>query len=123
VHALLFSVHLLNICSYTFAHNNFAFHSRGGNSNLFFNSVLYYSCYNRNTFIPTSKSRSEVKIMKKLICLLCICLLILGGISVSLAEEPSLPDSGLTEPQDPGSTPEGGGGGDDGVGGGGGWPQ
>lgn len=61
--------------------------------------------------------------MKKLICLLCICLLILGGISVSLAEEPSLPGSGVIEPLDPGSTPEGGGGGDDGVGGGGGWPQ
>jgi hypothetical protein len=59
--------------------------------------------------------------MKKLACLLCICLLILGGVSVSLAEESSLPDSGVTGPQD--SDPDPCGGGEDGgIGGGGGWP-
>ena len=60
--------------------------------------------------------------MKKLICLLCICLLIVGGVSAALAEGPSSPDSGVVEPQGQDPTPEGG---DDdgGIGGGGGWPQ
>ncbi len=60
--------------------------------------------------------------MKKLICLACICLLVLGGISAALADAPQLPDSNGPEPQDQGTTPEGG---DDGggIGGGGGWPQ
>jgi len=60
--------------------------------------------------------------MKKLICLLCICLLIVGGVSAAVAEAPLSPDSGVTECQGSDPTPEGG---DDdgGIGGGGGWPQ
>jgi hypothetical protein len=61
--------------------------------------------------------------MKKLICLLCICLLIGGGVSAALAETPALPDSDIPEPSGQGATPDGGGGDDGGVGGGGGWPQ
>lgn len=58
--------------------------------------------------------------MKKLVCLICICLLVVGGVSAALADVSQLPDSGVTEPQDPGTTPDGGD--DGGVGGGGGWP-
>ncbi|MBU7009895.1 MAG: hypothetical protein HXS46_04350 [Theionarchaea archaeon] len=60
--------------------------------------------------------------MKKLICLLCICLLIVGGMYAVFAEAPPLPGSGGMEPQDSDTTPNGG---DDdgGIGGGGGWPQ
>ena len=61
--------------------------------------------------------------MKKLICLLCICLLMAGGVFAALAETPFLPDSGIVTPQGPDPTPDGGGGDDGGVGGGGGWPQ
>ncbi len=60
--------------------------------------------------------------MKKIICLLCICLLVVGGLTSALADAPSLPDAGVTDPHGPGSTPDGGGD-DGGVGGGGGWPQ
>ncbi len=58
--------------------------------------------------------------MKKIICLLCICLLLVGGVSAALAEDSHLPDSGQGEPESPGSSPDGGD--DEGVGGGGGWP-
>jgi hypothetical protein len=59
--------------------------------------------------------------MKKLICLLCICLLLVGMIPVTLAEAPQLLNSGPEDPYLPGSSPIGGDG-DGGVGGGGGWP-
>lgn len=60
--------------------------------------------------------------MKKLICLLCICLLLVGGVFAALAEDSHLSDSGQErEPESPGTSPDGGD--DGGVGGGGGWPK
>ena len=59
--------------------------------------------------------------MKKLICLLCICALIVGGISAAVADEPSLPCPGFSELSGSDPTPDGGD--EGGVGGGGGWPK
>ena len=59
--------------------------------------------------------------MKKLMCLLCICLLLVGGVSAAWAEDSQMPHSEQGgEPESPGPSPEGGD--DEGVGGGGGWP-
>jgi hypothetical protein len=59
--------------------------------------------------------------MKKIICLLIVCFLVMGGIFVALADEPSSDEAGFSYPQDSGTAPLGGGG-DEGIGGGGGWP-
>lgn len=61
--------------------------------------------------------------MKKIICLLIACFLMMGGISVVLADTSSSPDTGCSYPHNSGTdiTPLGGGD-DGGIGGGAGWP-
>jgi hypothetical protein len=59
--------------------------------------------------------------MKKIICLLIVCFLVMGGVSVALADDTLPAGPGFSNPHDTGTTPLGGGG-DDGIGGGAGWP-
>ncbi|MBU7033385.1 MAG: hypothetical protein HXS53_12710 [Theionarchaea archaeon] len=58
--------------------------------------------------------------MRKLMCLLIVCFLVIGGVSVSLADDTVSVGPGFSIPHDSSSTPMGGG--DEGIGGGAGWP-
>lgn len=60
--------------------------------------------------------------MKKILCLLCICMLLVGSVSVVFADNQSLVNTDSNNFFDSDPSPQGGDG-EGGMGGGGGWPK